>query len=162
LERQGIDAATAALASALCAGRLEALRQHDISQILAARQKAYTVLVDIIHGRTAAVFMQARQLVGKREACEELLYWLALLCRDLAMLNVTPQRPLYNHDLGHDLTPLARGLSLDSLLEAFACIEQTRAFLRMNLNPQLVFERLLLQLQPMLSQEGQRKTLLSR
>jgi DNA polymerase-3 subunit delta' len=162
LERQGIDTATATLASTLCAGRLETLTQHDLAQILAARQKAYTVLVDIIHDRTATVFMRARQLVGKREACEELLYWFALLCRDLVMLKVAPHRPLYNHDLGHDLAQLASGLSLDLLLEAFGCIEQLRASLRTNLNPQLVFERLLLQLQPMLSQEGRHEMLLSR
>lgn len=162
LEQQGVDTATATLASTLCAGRLEALTQRDISQILAVRQRAYTLLVDVMHDRVAPVFMRARQLAGKREACEELLYWLALLCRDLVMLKVAPLRPLYNHDLRHDLAQLASGLSVDPLLAAFGCIEQLRASLRMNLNPQLAFERLLLQLQHMLSQEEQREMLLSR
>ena len=161
LQQQGVEAAVATLAATLCAGRLDALTPHDMSQILAARQKAYTLFVDIIHGRMATVFMRARQLAGKREACEELLYWLTLLCRDLVMLKVAPERLLYNHDVRHDLVQLATRLALDPLLEAFRCIEQLRASLRMNLNPQLVFEQLLLQLQHLLSEEAQHETRLS-
>ena len=151
LERQGVDTATATLAARLYVGRLDTLSQRDLSQILATRQKAQALLVDSVHGRTAAVFMRARQLAGKREACEELLDWLALLCRDLVMLKVAAQRPLYNHDVRHDLTLLANGLALDALLDAFGCIERLRASLKMNLNPQLAFERLLLQLQQTLA-----------
>jgi DNA polymerase-3 subunit delta' len=158
LQQQGVAAAVAAQAATLCAGRLDAFAQHDMAQILAARQKAHTLFVDIIHGRMLTVFMRARQHAGKREACEELLYWWALLCRDLVMLKVAPVRLLYNQDMSSDLEQLATRLALDPLLAAFSYIEQRRVSLRMNLNPQLVFEQLLLQLQHLLSEAAEHET----
>ena len=147
LTRQGVDEDTASLAATLSGGRLEAFDQGDFVQALTTRDKAHTILADIIQAQATAVFLQARTLAGKREQCEALLRWLALLCRDLVMLKITPDRLLYNQDLHQELTPLARHLSVDNLLEAFGCIEQQRGYLGMNLNPQLVFERLLVQLQ---------------
>jgi DNA polymerase-3 subunit delta' len=151
LTQQGIDAATATLVAMLSEGRLDTFAQRNFSQVLASRQKAHTLLANATHARMATEFMQARQLAGKREACEELLHWLTLLCRDLVTLKVAPTRMLYNDDLRSDLADLAHHLALDPLLEAFACIEQQHAYLRMNLNPQLVFERLLLQLEQLLA-----------
>jgi DNA polymerase-3 subunit delta' len=151
LTQQGIDTATATLMATLSEGRLDTFTQHNFSHALASRQKAHTLLTNAAGAHVAAEFMQARQLAGKREACEELLHWLTLLCRDLVTLKVTPTRVLYNDDLRADLIELAHRLALDSLLEAFACIAQLRTYLRMNLNPQLVFERLLLQLEQLLA-----------
>lgn len=151
LTQQGIDATTATLIATLSEGRLDTFAQRNFSQVLAIRQKAHTLLANAAHAHVVAEFMQARQLAGKRETCEELLHWLTLLCRDLVTLKVAPTRMLYNDDLRSDLAELAHRLALDPLLEAFACIEQLRAYLRMNLNSQLVFEKLLLQLEQLLA-----------
>ncbi len=146
LEQQGVDQDTAALASMLSQGGLRLGEHGDVSHALAARQQAQAVLTEVIRADPTSVFIQARQLAGKREQCEELLQWLAFLCRDLVMLNIAPGRPLYNDDLRHELSPLAHRLSVDPLLDACAFIEQLRRYLGMNLNPQLVFERLLIHL----------------
>jgi DNA polymerase III gamma/tau subunit len=106
----------------------------------------------VLHHNAQAVFLRARQLAGKRDQCEALLDWLMLLCRDLAMLQVAPSRPLYNHDLRSDLEPLTRQVSVDALLETCTFAEQLRHYLSMNLNPQLVFERFVMRFEQLVGQ----------
>jgi DNA polymerase III gamma/tau subunit len=115
------------------------------------RQSAYNVLQDILQARGLASFLQARKLASKREQCEELFRWLALLCRDLTILTVAPNTPLYNQDLYADLATFTPRFQLDHLLHMFESIQQLRTHLTMNLNPQLLFEQLLVQLQDILA-----------
>jgi DNA polymerase-3 subunit delta' len=147
LTRQGIDSETATLVASLAEGRLDRFSQGDFTRLLAMRQSAYKVLQEVTQSTAATVFLQARQLAGKREQCEELLRWLSLLCRDLTMLKVAPTAFLYNHDLHAELTSLAHRLPLERLLEAFALMQQLRIYLSWHSNPQLIFEQLLVQLQ---------------
>jgi len=145
LEQQGIDVETAAMTAMLSQGGLG--EYGGLSEALAVRQRAYTLLTEVMHDRAPTVFTQARKLAGKREPCEALLQWTGLLCRDLVMLHVAPNRPLYNDDLRAELRALAHQLSLDALLDASVFISQMQQFLGMNLNPQLVFERFVIHLQ---------------
>jgi DNA polymerase-3 subunit delta' len=145
LEQQGVDAETAAMTAMLSQGGLG--EYGDLSEALAVRQRAHTLLTEVVHDRATAVFTQARKLAGKREQCEALLLWTALLCRDLVMLHVAPNRPLYNDDLRAELSSLAHQFSIDALLDASGCIAQLQQYLGMNLNPQLVFERFVIHLQ---------------
>lgn len=46
-----------------------------------------------------------------------------------------------------ELTALAARMPIDALLEMFVFIDQLRQYLGMNLNPQLVFERLIVHMQ---------------
>jgi DNA polymerase III subunit delta' len=147
LERQGIDPATAALAASLSEGQLDRLHRIELSQLLAMRQSAYSLLQDVFRAQGVSSFLQARKLASKREQCEELFRWLALLCRDLTMLTVAPNTPLYNQDLSADLATYARHLQLDHVLQMFEIIQQLRTYLTMNINPQLLFEQLVVQLQ---------------
>jgi DNA polymerase-3 subunit delta' len=147
LVQQGIDPATAAIAATLAEGRLDTWVQTDISQVLARRQSAYALLQAQGHTRHTPLFLLARQCAGSREQCEEVLHWLTLLCRDLVLLKVAPTMPLYNHDLQAELTGLAHTLTLDPLIELFHVLERLRYYLTMNVNPQLTFEQLVLQLQ---------------
>jgi DNA polymerase-3 subunit delta' len=155
LERQGIDPATAALAASLSEGQLDRLNSTELSQLLAMRQSAYNMLQDIFRAQGLASFLQARKLASKREQCEELFRWLALLCRDLTMLTVAPNTPLYNQDLAADLATYTRRLPLDHLLQIFELIQQLRTYLTMNINPQLLFEQLLVQCQHILAMPPQ-------
>jgi DNA polymerase III subunit delta' len=145
LEQQGVEAETAAMTARLSQGGLG--EYGGLSEALAVRQCAHTLLIEVVHDRATTVFTQARQLAGKREQCEALLQWTGLLCRDLVMLHVAPNRPLYNDDLRAELSPLAHQLSIDALLDASVLISQLQQFLGMNLNPQLVFERFVIRLQ---------------
>jgi DNA polymerase III gamma/tau subunit len=146
LERQGIAPETAALAASLVEGRLDRFTAADFSQLLAIRQSAYQVLQDIVQTQGAASFLQARKLAGKREQCEELLRWLALLCRDLTILKAAPDMPLYNQDLRTELSTLMPHVALEHLLDAFDLLQQLSSYLNMNLNSQLLFEQLLVHL----------------
>jgi DNA polymerase-3 subunit delta' len=147
LLQQGMDADTARLASSLMQGRLDRFYQSDFAQALAVRQNAYAMLQDATQDRGVKWFLQVRQLAGKREQCEELLRWFALLFRDLTVLKIAPGVSLYNHDLHSDLKRLANHLPLERLLEAFTLVQQLRTYLNANANPQLMFEQFLVQLQ---------------
>jgi DNA polymerase-3 subunit delta' len=146
-ERQGVDSATAALAASLTEGQLDRLHGVELSQLLTMRQNAYNVLQDILSAQGLTSFLQARKLVSKRDQCDEILRWLALLCRDLTILLVAPNTSLYNQDLHAELTTFTQRLRLEPLLEMFERIQQLRIHLTMNMNPQLLFEQLLVQLQ---------------
>lgn len=147
LTQQGVDDETARLASSLIEGRLDRFYQGDFAQTLTVRRNVCTMLQDIAQARSVTWFLQARQLAGKRDQCEELLRWFCLLFRDLAVLKVAPGAFLYNSDLRSELLPLANGLPLECLLEAFARLKQLRAYLSANTNAQLIFEHFLVQLQ---------------
>ena len=126
LERQGVDPATAALAASLSEGQLDRLHDTEMPQLLAMRQSAYNVLQDILQARGLSSFLLARRLASKREQCEELFRWLALLCRDLTILTVAPNTPLYNQDLYADLATFTQRFQLDQLLHMFEIIQQLR------------------------------------
>jgi hypothetical protein len=67
------------------------------------------------------------------------------------MLKVASATPLYNHDLQAELASLANSLpSAEPLLDFFVSLEQLRHGLAMNVNPQLTFEQLVIQLQQLL------------
>lgn len=151
LEQQGVEHNLATVAATLAEGRLDAFPKNDIAQILARRQNVYTVLEDLATSHALAVFAKARQIASKREQCEDVLHWLGLFCRDMVLLKIDPTRPLYNQDLSAQLAAIAQAFSLAGLLDAFNSLEQYRSLLHMNINPQLVFENLVLQLQQMLS-----------
>jgi len=151
LVQQGMDQATAALAATLAAGHLETWTQTEVSQALARRQDAYTLLREKGYPNNTPLFLLARQWAGSREQCEELLHWLSLFCRDLVLVKVASALPLYNHDLQAELAALAHALSVERLIELFHLLEQLRHYLTMHANPQLVFERLVLQLQQLWS-----------
>jgi DNA polymerase III subunit delta' len=150
-ERQGVDPTTAALAASLTEGQLDRLNGGDLSQLLTMRQSAYNILQDILRAQGLSTFLQARKLASKREQCDELCRWLALLCRDLTILTVAPNTPLYNQDLRAELTTFTHRLRLEHLLEMFERLEQLRTHLTMNMNPQLLFEQLLVQFQHLLA-----------
>jgi len=147
LVQQGMDQATAAMAATLAEGRLDTWTQTSVSQVLARRQEAYTLLEARGHPKNTPLFLLARQYAGSREQCAEVLHWLSLLCRDLVLLKVASTLPLYNHDLQAELTVLASSLAVERLLELFNLLEQLQRYLTMNANPQLTFERLVIQLQ---------------
>jgi DNA polymerase-3 subunit delta' len=150
-ERQGVDSATAVLAASLTEGQLDRLNGVELSQLLTMRQSAYNVLQDTLSAQGLTSFLQARKLVSKRDQCDEILRWLALFCRDLTILLVAPNTPLYNQDLHAELTTFTHRLRLEHLLEMFERIQQLRTHLTMNMNPQLLFEQLLVQLQYLLA-----------
>lgn len=151
LSQRGVDAETARAAASLAEGSLDVFVETEPAQVLAKRQAAYTLLCDALGARDPGLFSKARQLAGKREQCEELLRWLELLCRDMVMLKVAPTTPLYNQDVRAVLNDLARPLTRERLLDTCDLIEQLRHYLAMNVNPQLIFERLLVHLQQTLS-----------
>lgn len=147
LVRQGMDQATAAIAATLAEGRLDTWMQTDVSHVLARRQNAYALLQEHGYPKNTPLFLLARQYAGSREQCAEVLHWLSLLCRDLVLLKVASALPLYNPDLQGELTALANSLSVERLIEFFNLLEQLQRYLAMNANPQLTFERLVIQLQ---------------
>lgn len=147
LVRQGMDQASAAIAAMLAEGRLDTWMQTDVSHVLARRQNAYVLLQE--HGcpKNTPLFLLARQYAGSREQCAEVLHWLSLFCRDLVLLKVASALPLYNPDLQAELAALANSLSVERLIDLFSLLEQLQRYLTMNANPQLTFERLVIQLQ---------------
>jgi len=147
LVRQGMDQDTAAIAATLAEGRLDTWAQTDVSQVLARRQGIYTLLQEKGHPKNTPLFLLARQCAGSRDQCDEILHWLSLFCRDLVLLKVASTLPLYNDDLRTELTALASTVSVERLIEFFGLLEQLRHYLTMNANPQLTFERLVIQLQ---------------
>ena len=151
LSQRGVDAETARAAASLVEGSLDAFAETEPAQILAKRQAASALLSDALSAKDPGLFSKARQFAGKREQCEELLRWLELLCRDMVVLKVAPAAPLHNQDVRADLNELARPLTHERLLDTCDLIEQLRHYLAMNVNPQLVFERLLVHLQQTLS-----------
>jgi DNA polymerase-3 subunit delta' len=150
LIHQGIDEPTAALVATLAEGRVDTWMQTEISQVLARRQSAYTLLQERGHAKSMPLFLLARQCAGSREQCEEVLHWLSLFCRDLVMLKIASTASLYNHDLRAELASLASTVSLEPLLDLFASLEQLRYYLALNVNAQLAFEQLVMQLQHLL------------
>ena len=151
LSQRGVDAETARAAASLVEGSLDAFAETEPAQILAKRQAAHTLLSDALGARDPSLFSKARQFAGRREQCEELLRWLELLCRDMVVLKIAPTAPLHNKDVRAELSELARPLTHERLLDTCDLIEQLRHYLAMNVNPQLVFERLLVHLQQTLS-----------
>ena len=145
--RQGVDTETAKSAALLAEGSLEAFVDANPAHLLARRQAAYDLLSDALATRDPGLFARARQLAGKRDQCEELLRWLELLCRDMVMLKAAPAIPLHNEDLRPGLTELATPLTQERLLDSCDLIEQLRHRIAMNVNPQLIFERLLIHMQ---------------
>jgi DNA polymerase-3 subunit delta' len=154
LIQQGVDEPTAALVATLAEGRVDTWMQTEISQVLARRQNAYTLLQERGHTKSMPLFLLARQWAGSREQCEEILHWLSLFCRDLVMLKVASTTPLYNHDLQAELANMASSVSVEPLLDLFVSLEQLRHYLTMNVNPQLTFEQLVIQLQQLLGTPG--------
>jgi DNA polymerase III subunit delta' len=154
LLQQGVDEPTAALVATLAEGRIDTWMQTDISQVLARRQSAYALLQERGHTKSMPLFLLARQHTGSREQCEEILHWLSLFCRDLVMLKIASTTPLYNHDLQAELASLASSVSVEPLLDLFVSLEQLRHYLTMNVNPQLTFEQLVIQLQQLLRPPG--------
>jgi DNA polymerase-3 subunit delta' len=154
LIRQGVDEPTATLMATLAEGRVDTWMQTEISQVLAKRQSAYTLLQERGHPKNTPLFLLARQWAGSREQCEEVLHWLSLFCRDLVILKVASTTPLYNSDLQAELASLANSVSVESLLDLFVTLEQLRHYLTMNANPQLTFEQLVVQLQQLLRTPG--------
>lgn len=142
--RQGMEPESAHLAATLAQGQADRFSAENFSHTLDLRQIAYTVLQDIARAKGMTPFLQARQLAGKREQCEELLHWLSLFLRDLTILKVAPSAPLNNHDLQMELAPIARHAPLNRLIDAFAQLQQFRAYLSLNSNPQLIFEQSLM------------------
>jgi DNA polymerase III subunit delta' len=151
LQQQGVEPNLATVAATLAEGRLDTFPKHDIAQILAHRQDVYTMLEDLATSHALAVFTKARQIAAKREQCEDVLHWLGLFCRDMVLLKTDPTRPLYNQDLSAQLATIARAFSVAGLLETFHSLEHYRSLLHMNINPQLIFENLVLQLQKLLT-----------
>jgi len=147
LLQQGMEQPMATLAATLAEGRLDTWGQADMPQILAKRQEAYTLLRDRGYVPDTPLFLLARQYAGSREQCESILHWLALLCRDVVLLQVTASPTLYNEDLRDDLTTLAGMLAVEPLLDLFTLLGQLQQYLAQNVNPQLAFEQLVLQLQ---------------
>ena len=154
LLQQGVDEPTAALVATLAEGHIDTWIQTDISQVLTRRQSAYALLQERGHTKNMPLFLLARQWAGSREQCEEILHWLSLFCRDLVMLKVASTTPLYNHDLQAELASLASSVSVEPLLDLFVSLEQLRHYLTMNVNPQLTFEQLVVQLQQLLGTPG--------
>jgi DNA polymerase-3 subunit delta' len=146
LEQQGLTQEAAAQVAPLLEGRLDRLAAADWTQFLAMRQSAYQILQDMLHSQGAISFPQARKLASKREQCTELFRWLGLLCRDLTVLTTAPDTPLYNQDLRAELSLLATQVPLIQLFALFDRLQQLTLYLSMNLNPQLLFEQLLVQL----------------
>jgi DNA polymerase III gamma/tau subunit len=134
----------------LAEGRVDTWRHTEISQILARRHSAFSLLQERGHTKSMPLFLLARQCAGSREQCEEVLHWLSLFCRDLVMLKVAATTPLYNRDLQAELASLASSVSVEPLLDLFTSIEQLRRYLTLNVNPQLTFEQLVIQLQRLL------------
>jgi hypothetical protein len=66
------------------------------------------------------------------------------------MLKIASTASLYNHDLHAELASLASSVSLEPLLDLFASLEQLRSYLTLNVNVQLTFEQLVMQLQQFL------------
>ena len=66
------------------------------------------------------------------------------------MLKVAATPALYNQDLQAELATLASSLSVEPLLDLFVSLQQLRHYLTMNVNPQLTFEQLVIQLQQLL------------
>lgn len=145
--RRGVDAGTARSAALLAEGSMEAFADADPANMLARRQAAYDLLSDTLTARDPGLFAKARQLAGKRDQCEELMRWFELLCRDMVMLKAAPAIPLHNEDMRAGLSELALPLAHERLLDTCDLIEQLRRHIAMNVNPQLVFERLLIHLQ---------------
>jgi DNA polymerase-3 subunit delta' len=154
LLQQGVDEPTATLVATLAEGRVDAWMQAEISQVLARRQNAYTLLQERGHTKSMPLFLLARQWAGSREQCEEILHWLSLFCRDLVMLKVASTIPLYNGDLQAELGSLASAVAVEPLLNLFALLEQLRHYLAMNVNAPLTFEQLVIQLQDLLGAPG--------
>jgi DNA polymerase-3 subunit delta' len=150
LIQQGVDEPTAALVATLAQGRVDTWLQTEISQVLAKRQSAYMLLQERGYTKNVPLFLLARQCAGSREQCEALLHWLSLFCRDLVMLKVAATTPLYNYDLQAELASLATSVAVEPLLDLFASLEQLRHYLAMNVNAQLAFEQLVIQLQKLL------------
>ena len=145
--QRGVHAETARSAALLAEGSLEAFVDADPAHLLARRQAAYDLLSQTLAARDPGLFAKARQLAGKRDQCEELLRWFELLCRDMVMLKAAPAIPLHNQDLLAALTDLAVPLTPERLLDTCALIQQLRHHIAMNVNPQLIFERLLIHMQ---------------
>lgn len=141
-----MDTETASLAAALAEGRAGRFSPESVAETLALRQTAHTILQDVAQTEGTASFLRARQLAAKREQCEALLHWLSLFLRDLTMLIVAPSTVLHNRDLSTELAPLARRAQPDQLIEAFTQLQQFRAYLGLNSNPQLIFEQSLIQI----------------
>jgi DNA polymerase-3 subunit delta' len=154
LLQQGVDEPTAALVATLAEGHIDTWIQTDIGQVLTRRQSAYALLQERGHTKNMPLFLLARQWAGSREQCEEILHWLSLFCRDLVMLKVASTTPLYNHDLQAELASLASSVSVEPLLDLFVSLEQLRHYLTMNVNPQITFEQLVVQLQQLLGTSG--------
>ena len=147
LRQQGVEPHTADLAATLAEGRLDTWLQSDMAQRLARRQDAYLLLREHGHPNETPLFLLARQWAGSREQCEAMLHWLVLFCRDLVLLQVTPTPALYNADLRDELVTLAHTLTVEPLLSFFTLLSQLQQYLAQNVNPQLIFEQLVLHLQ---------------
>ena len=145
--QRGIDTETARSAALLAQGSMEAFADADPANLLARRQAAFDLLSDTLTARDPGLFAKARQLAGRRDQCEELMRWFELLCRDMVMLKAAPAVPLRNQDMRERLTDLVLPLSQERLLDTCDLIEHLRRHIAMNVNPQLVFERLLIHLQ---------------
>lgn len=147
LERQGVPPSQATRMAILAGDHVVSWSQEEVTHVLAQRQEAYHLLHQVSQGHGSTLVLRARQIAGKREPCEAILAWLACLCRDLVLLKVTATAALRNRDMAADLETLAQLFSVEGLLDAFTDIEQLRHYLTMNINPQLIFEHLLIQLQ---------------
>ena len=66
LTQQGVDEPTAALVATLAEGRVDTWMQTEISQVLARRQSAYTLLQERGHTKSMPLFLLARQWAGSR------------------------------------------------------------------------------------------------
>ncbi|GIX47728.1 MAG: DNA polymerase III subunit delta' [Candidatus Tectimicrobiota bacterium] len=150
-ERQGLDRETAAAAAAFVQSGLPLPAGEALPLLRELRQQALALLQALARGEVLPAFLEARALAGQRERCELLLHWLALLCRDLAVVRLSPATGLYNPTLRQALSALAAQLSPAALLAAFTRIDQARQRLAAHGNAQLLFEALLLELQPLLS-----------
>lgn len=147
LVQQGVEPQLAEVVAPLAEGSLTGWLEADVSQRLAKRQEALTLLRTQGHVTGTPLLLLARQAASSREQCEAMLHWLTLLCRDLVLLKVTVVPTLYNEDLRPELMALAHTLDVAPLLDVFILLGQLQQYLAQNVNPQLTFEHLVVQLQ---------------
>lgn len=147
LRQHGVNPQMAEMIAPLAEGSLDGWLDADLPQRLAKRQEALALLRTQGRLTSTPLMLLARQAASSREQCEAVLHWLTLLCRDLVLLQVTAAPTLYNEDLRDELATLAHTLAVEPLVEVFTLLGRLQHYLAQNVNPQLTFEHLVVQLQ---------------
>lgn len=149
MERHSLDRASAATLARISGGKPGLAEQLADKEFLKERDEIIETLTAIGHQRELAVLSFCQRFRSQRDKAERFLQLLIPILRDAALLRESAERKhLLNQDRHQEIATAARLFTSEELQNAWQDAVECTTNLRLNANPIVQIERVLLNLCP--------------